>query len=135
MPTPKELRQLADDVLSRAHAKAAELRRLADEMEAALKGTALEGLPTRSIGHTMDTMNTDTTPTPPAHRPGVKLSGGPYGIAALNAGITLRQLGEKLGMKYSAIKMRNLRGLGDAETRKLLAKKPYNVPASAWPDE
>jgi len=136
VPTPNELRQLADDVIERARAKAAELRRLADEMEA-----ALEGLPNPTIGHTMDNMDTSTVPKAPSNRKGVKLTPEedgdprPYAIAALNAGLTLRELGEQLNLSYSAIKMRNARRFGDAETRKALAKKPYNVPASAWPGE
>lgn len=128
MPSPDELRALAADLEARAR----ELRRLADEVEA-----ALEGLPIVTDGHTMATMNTNasTTATPPAHRPGVKLDpkGGPYGIAALNAGITLRELAERLdGVTYAAIKMRNVRRLGNEAIRKQLAKFPYSVPASAW---
>jgi hypothetical protein len=134
VPTPNELRQLAAEIEARAKAKALELRRLADEME-----SALEGLPIVTDGHTMATMNTDTTApsTPPSSRPGVKLTpeSGPYGIAALNAGITLRKLGERIGVGYSAIKMRNAKKLGDKAIRKLLAKPPYSVPASAWPSD
>jgi hypothetical protein len=84
----------------------------------------------------MVTMDTHTNDLPVSSRPGVKLTAsGPYAIAALNAGMSLRGLGDKLGLKYSAIKMRNQKGIGDAAIKAKLAKAPYSVPADAWPDE
>lgn len=128
VPSPDELRALAASLETRA----AELRRLADETERALKGLSIV-----TDDRTMANMHPTTDPNDPrAHRPGVKItSTGPYAQAALNAGVSLRELADKIGLKYSTLKMRDRNGYGDAAVRKLLAKAPYNVPASAWPAE
>lgn len=124
MPSPDDLRRLADQLEARAR----ELRR--EAAEADKKMGELLHLPFGDYSRTIGPMETERLNT---RRRGPALrSTGPMATAARNANMSMFEIAKILDVTYMSVKHWDRRLNAPEDVKKLLAKKPYLVPLSAW---